>query len=377
MVRKQKKIIFVYNSARYLYNFRLSLMQSMKEKGWQVIAASPYDKYAQKITHKGLRFWELPFKRKGQNPIADLGLIFRLARFYSQEKPAIVHHFTVKPVIYGTLAARISRVPGIVNLVPGLGYVFSRGGHLQHIVEKMYRFAFSTRTHVIFQNPDDLNHFIRRKLVRPEQTHLICGSGIDTKFFSPDRFPQKKDPPQTTFTLAARMLWDKGIAEFAEAAKIVHAKNKETQFFLIGDPDYGNPNSISEIWLKNLQYMDFIKRIEHKDDIRPFLAKSSVAVLPSYREGAPRFLIEAASMGKPIITTDVPGCRDIVIHGRNGLLVPKKNVILLAQAMLALADDPVKRQRMGSASRERALNVFNELLVIRKIQKIYAKCADI
>lgn len=377
MVRKQKKIIFVYNSARYLYNFRLSLMQSMKKRGWQVIAVSPYDQYAEKITHAGLCFLELPFKRKGQNPLKDLRLIFRLAQFYAHEKPTIVHHFTIKPVIYGTLAARYSKVPGIVNLVPGLGYAFSRGGYLQHIVEKMYRLAFSTRTHVIFQNPDDLNHFIRRKLVRPEQTHLICGSGIDTEFFSPDRFPQEKDPPQVTFTLAGRMIWDKGIAEFVEAAKIVHAENKETQFFLIGDPDYGNPNSVSEIWLENLQYMDFIKRIGHKDDIRPFLAQSSVAVLPSYREGAPRFLIEAASMGKPIITTDVPGCRDIVIHGRNGLLVPKKNVTRLAQAMLALAADPVKRQQMGSAGRERALNVFNELLVIRKTQEIYAKCADI
>jgi glycosyltransferase involved in cell wall biosynthesis len=349
----------------------------MKKRGWQVIAVSPYDKHAEKIKHKGLRFWALPFKRQGQNPFEGLWLIFRLAKFYAREKPIIVHHFTIKPVIYGTLAARFSKVPGIVNLVPGLGYVFLKEGLLQYIVEKMYSFALSNRTHVIFQNPDDRNHFIQRKLVHPQQTHLICGSGINTEIFSPERFYQKKDSSQIIFTLAARMLWDKGVAEFVEAAKIVHTKNKQTQFFLIGDPDYGNPASVSPAWLENLQHMEFIKWIEHKDDIRPFLAKSSVVVLPSYREGAPRSLIEAASMAKPIITTDVPGCRDIVTNGQNGLLVPKKNVTLLAQAMLTLADDPVKRQQMGSASRKRALNVFNEHRVIHKTQEIYSQLADI
>ncbi|MBD3413926.1 MAG: glycosyltransferase [Candidatus Aminicenantes bacterium] len=376
MGKKQKKIIFIYNSARYLYNFRLSLMLSMKKRGWQVTAVSPYDKYARKIRNRGIRFKELAFRRNGKNPIEDLGLIFCLARFYQQEKPTIVHHFTIKPVIYGTLAARFSNVPGIVNLVPGLGYVFAQGGLLQHLVEKMYRCAFSKRVRVIFQNCDDMNFFIQKKLVRRKQAHLICGSGINTDIFSPDQFSDKKNSSVITFSLIARMLWDKGIAEFVEAAKIVHSKNKQTQFFLIGNPDSENPSSASAHWLKSLQNIDFIKWIEHKVDIRPFLASSSVIVLPSYREGAPRSLIEAASMAKPIITTDVPGCREIVVHGENGLLIPKKNAPLLAQAMLTLAHDPEKRKKMGVVSRKRALNDFDESLVIRKTQEIYAQVVD-
>ncbi|MBN1270832.1 MAG: glycosyltransferase family 4 protein [Candidatus Aminicenantes bacterium] len=371
--KKQKKIIFVYNDAGYLYRFRLSLMLSMKNKGWEVIAVSPYDDHAKRIENKGISFWKLPLERKGKNPFEDIRVFFRLTGLYIKEKPFIVHHFTVKPVIYGTLAARFAGIPGIVNLIPGLGYVFFRGGLLQRFVEIMYRISFAPRVRVIFQNADDLNYFTRRKLVNRQQTRLICGSGINMDMFDPEKFSQQKRPDTVIFTLVARMLWDKGIAEFADAAKMVHQKNAHTKFVLLGDPDAGNPASVPTSWLERLQKLDFIDWIKHRENIRPILAYSSVVVLPSYREGAPRALIEAAAMAKPIITTDVPGCREIVENGTNGLLVPKKNAASLAEAMLTLAGDAALRRRMEKSSRERALKYFDERLIIQQTQKIYAE----
>jgi len=343
-------------------------MQAMKKKGWKVIAVSPPDNYVKKLKAKGIHFWELPINRKGMNPLEDFLMFCRLLKFYRREKPLIVHHFTIKPVIYGSLAARISGIAGIVNLVPGLGYVFSRGGLIQYIVERMYRFVLFPKVQVIFQNPDDRTFFIKRKLAINRQTHLICGSGVDVEFFSPDKFFPIDPSPSIAFTLISRMLWDKGIAEFVEAAKAVKKKNALTRFILIGDSDKGNPAAIPVSWLKK---QDHIEWIEHTDDIRPWLARSAVVVLPSYREGAPRALIEAAAMAKAIITTNVPGCREIVKNGINGLVVPSKNVELLAQSMLRLANDPILRKQMGIAGREKALKNFDERLVIRKTQEIY------
>lgn len=372
MEKKQKKIAFIYNSASYLYNFRLGIMLSMKERGWEVMAVSPYNDHSGKIRDNGIRFWNLPLNRKSKNPLSDILIFFRLVRFYKQEKPMIVHHFTIKPVIYGTLAARITRVPVIVNLIPGLGYVFSRGGFLQYVVEKMYRFSLSPHVRVVFQNLDDMTFFIKRKLIRRRQAHLICGSGIDTKLYSPEKIPQKENPSCVRFTLISRMLWDKGVAEFVKAAKLVKKKNPKTSFLLIGGPDKGNPSSIPISWLEKVGNLKFIKWIKHTDDVKPFLARTSVVVLPSYGEGAPRSLIEATAMGKPIIATDVPGCREIVKNGINGFLVPKKNAESLAQAMLILADDAAKRRQMGQASRERALKYFDERHIIKQTLEVYS-----
>ena len=192
MSKKLKKIIYVYNSAAYLHNFRLNLMLTMKRNGWEVVAVSPYDSAAEKIKAHEIRFEELELDRKGMKPLKDLGVLLRLIRIYRREKPSIVHHFTIKPVIYGTLAARLAGIPGIVNLVPGLGYVFSKGGLLQRLVEKMYSFAFSPRVQVVFQNPDDRQYFIEKKMVLDRQTHLICGSGVNTELFAPSK-PKPSD----------------------------------------------------------------------------------------------------------------------------------------------------------------------------------------
>jgi glycosyltransferase involved in cell wall biosynthesis len=373
MSKKPGKAVFIYNTASYLYRFRLGLMLSLKSRGWQVIAAAPFDDCARKIEAEGIRFQTLPMNRKGKNPWADFVLFTRLAMFYRREKPDLVHHFTIKPVIYGTAAARLAGVSGIVNLIPGLGHVFLRGGILQFWVEILYRMAFSPSVQVIFQNRDDLDFFARRKIVRKQQTHLIFGSGIDTSVFSPKKNPVHFSSSSLTFVLAGRMLWEKGVAEFVEAAKIVKRKNPQTDFKLIGDPDAGNPTSVPVSWLEEQQALDYIDWMGHTDDVSPYLDGSAAVVLPSYREGAPRVLLEAAAMAKPIVATDVPGCREVVEDGVNGYLVPPRNVERLAQAMLMLARDQGLRRHMGLASREKALRCFDEGLIIRKTLDVYKK----
>lgn len=367
--------MFVYNSASYLYRFRLGLMLAMKERGWEVVAVSPFGAAAKKIEARGIRFHKLPLKRKGINPFADLRTFFYLAKLYKQERPNIVHHFTVKPVIYGTAAAHLTRVSGIVNLIPGLGYVFLKGGLLQTVVEKMYRLVLTSRVRVIFQNRDDLSYFLKRQLVIQGQTFVIYGSGVDTDLFSPQRFPLKPHSSSVTFVLVARMLWDKGIAEYVQAARLVKEEIPSAHFILLGSPDQGNPASIPVSWLEEQHRLGRVEWMRHIEDVRPILAGADVIVLPSYREGASRALMEAAAMAKPIVTTDVPGCREIVEGNQNGLLVPSKNVEFLAQALLELAVDPDRRIRMGEASRERALKYFDEHVIIRQILEVYS-CLD-
>jgi len=182
------KIMYISNASWYLFNFRSNIMQEMLKHGWEVVAVAPNDGYAERLKDMGVRFINLIMDRKGLNPLKDLRLLHHFIRLYHHEKPTIVHHFTIKPVIYGSLAARYVRIPGIVNSVPGLGYVFIKGGILQSIVEKMYKFALRPPTQVIFQNPDDQKIFLEKKLVTNEQTHLILGSGVNIELFSPDKF---------------------------------------------------------------------------------------------------------------------------------------------------------------------------------------------
>jgi len=375
----EKKIIYVYNSAAYLIRLRLNLLREMRDNGWRVLAAAPSDPAATAIKKEGFGFLDLPFPRRGTNPFSDLGLLRRLFRLYRRERPAIVHHFTIKPVIYGTLAARLAGVPGIVNGIPGLGYAFLRGGPLRIVVEALYRLALPRRGEVIFQNPEDRNYFLSRGMAAAARAHVIRGSGVDTSEFAPassatEVRPQDGAPPDpATFAFIGRLLWDKGVSEFAEAAAAVKRSRPETRFLLAGGPDPGNPASVPLSWLNRRCAEIPMEWLGHVEDVRPVLASASVVVLPSYREGAPRSLLEAAAMGKPVIASDVPGCRETVRHGENGLLVPPKNAAALAGAMLTLADEPALRRRMGRAGRDMALRLFDERLVVSQTLEVYGR----
>jgi len=367
-----RTILYISNTAWYLFNFRLSLMQAMAARGWTVNAAAPLDPYAGKLTAQGIRFWETPLKRSSLNPLHDLVYLLRLWRLCRQVKPDIIHLFTVKPVIYGSLAARFAGVPGIVNSVPGLGYIFLRGGIIQQLVRLLYKIVLRPPAKIIFQNQEDMDLFLNLKLVTTPQTSLIRGSGVNSDYFNPEKIAITEDPNYTTFILLARMLWDKGIAEFVGAAQKVQAANPATRFILLGGSDAGNPAAVPEAWLREQHRQGYIQWIDHVDDVRPYLAASSVVVLPSfYKEGLPRSLLEAGALGKPIITTDIPGCRDLVADGVNGLLVPVKDVDSLTKAMLALSKNKTWREQMGQAGRKRVRECFDDRLIIQQTIEVY------
>jgi glycosyltransferase involved in cell wall biosynthesis len=365
------KILYVANTSWYLYNFRLSLMQTMQSLGWQVLAAAPLDRFSRKLEEQGIKFFDLTMDRKGTNPLVDLRLLYRLWRLHRLEAPDLVHHFTIKPTVYGSLAAKLALVKGVVNSITGLGYIFIHGGAMQQIAKVLYKCALRPPAETIFENSQDRDFFLDNSLIQANRTHLIYGTGVDMHFF--DGAGNADDAGTITFLCMGRMLWDKGIAEFVRAAEEVKRGNPATRFVLLGGSDPGNPAAVPPTWLEARQAQGQVEWIDHVEDVRPYLAQAHVVVLPSYREGFPKSLLEAASMGKPLIATNVPGCRDIVIDGINGLLVPARDHQELARAMLTLAGNPALRLAMGQAGRARVKELFDESIVIRKTLGVYAR----
>lgn len=372
------KVFLVSRCAWTLYNFRQGQMRAMCAQGFTVKGGgSGGDGFEEKVEALGVPFVSMPVDRRALNPIADLKLLFSLYCWYKSEKPQIVHHFTIKPVIYGSLAARLARVPRIVNTVTGLGYVFSEGsaGWLRKLVEWQYKAALGAAHFTFFQNEDDRQLFLDHKLTRPEKTGLLPGSGVDTTRFTPKSFsPEAKrdcDKP-VRFVMVARMLKDKGVYEFVEAAKRVKAAGICAEFVLVGGRDERNPRCVPLEDLEKWSAEGIILWLGEVADVRVPVSDADVVVLPSfYREGTPRSLLEAAAMGKPIITTDNVGCREAVDHGVTGFLVSPRDAEALAEAMKCLEQSPDLRDRMGRAGREKSVREFDERIVIEKILKIY------
>ena len=368
------KIIYVSNTDWYLYNFRLSLIKEMMHRGWDVVALAPASSYIEKLEKEGVRFHSLKMDRKGKNPFKDLLLVWKLFRIYKNEHPDIVHHFTIKPVIYGSFAARLLPDISVVNAVTGLGYVFKRKGIMQKIVEILYRMALTGKNYAIFQNPENLTYFVKNRLIRKERAWLIRGSGVDIQRFAPVATEEAVPSYRLIFLMASRMLWDKGVKEFVGAAKVVKERFPEAVFWLVGGVDDGNPSSVPEKWLREQAEGKIIKWWNHQDNILPFIQKADVVVLPtSYPEGVPKILLEGAAMAKPIIATDIPGCREIVTDGENGLLIPVKDVKKLAEAMNFMIENPGKRLEMGKTGREKAIQEFSDEIVIKKTIEVYDK----
>ena len=366
------KILYVANTSWYLYNFRLSLMQTMQSLGWQVVAAAPLDRFSRKLENQGLKFVDLAMDRKGTSPLSDLRLLHRLRGLYRLEAPDLVHHFTIKPTVYGSLAAKLAPAKGVVNSITGLGYSFIHGGAIQQIAKVLYRCALRPPAETIFENSQDRDFFLKNSLLQSNRAHLIYGTGVDMHFFEGAAIADG-NPEIVTFLCLGRMLWDKGIGEFVQAAEEVKKRHPAARFVLLGGSDPGNPAAVPPTWLEARQAQGQVEWVDHVDDVRPYLSRAQVVVLPSYREGFPKSLLEAAAMGKPLIATDVPGCCDIVAHGVNGLLVPARDPHQLAQAMLALAGNPTLRVAMGQAGRARVKELFDETIVIRKTLGVYAR----
>ena len=326
------------------------------------------------LKNLGIVFVPLPVSRRPVDPLSDWLLLWTLFRLYRRERPDVVHHFTIRPVIYGSVAAWIAGVPKIVNSITGLGTVFgdSQKGWLRAIVERQYRLALRLSHMTFFQNEDDYRHFLGRGLVKPEKARVVPGSGVNCERFQPQSPIEPSTNGSVTFLLSARLLWEKGIDDFVQAARLVKQAYPATQFQLLGKRDERNPNVIPQEVLDRWEDEKIINWLGEVSDVRPIVAKADIIVLPSYyREGVPRALLEASAMGKPIITTDTVGCRDVVEQGKNGILVPIKDPQALASAMIRLIENPAMRWSMGKAGREKVVKNFNEQVVIDRILESY------
>jgi glycosyltransferase involved in cell wall biosynthesis len=346
------KIVVVAGVARSLTNFRGPLLKSIVDMGHEVVACAPDrpEDVIGGLAELGVAYQQVPIQRTGVNPLYDMGTVMSLRRLFLQLEPDYALFYTIKPVIYGSFAARMARVPHVFSMITGLGYAFSEGSLKQRllgsVVQTLYRHALKGNTAVFFQNPDDRQLFLETQLLRdPGKPVLINGSGVDLAHYR--KVPQVTD--QIVFLLIARLLRDKGIYEYVEAARIVTRKHPDVVFRLVGPFD-SNPSAIGRSMVEEWQREGVIEYLGETRDVRPYIAESSVYVLPSYREGTPRTVLEAMAMGRPIVTTDAPGCRETVVDGANGYLVPVKNVNRLAEAMERFIENPELIPAMGEES---------------------------
>jgi glycosyltransferase involved in cell wall biosynthesis len=354
-----KKILFVANTDWYLYNYRLPLARYLRAQGFEVVLVSPEGRFVTLLQQAGFRWVAWNVGRQTIAPWKELAVFLRLMRLYRCERPVLVQHYTIKPVLYGSLAAGFQGVRGIVNSITGLGYVFLGQAFgvrvLRWVIIKLYRFAFCHfNCALVFENDVDRQSFIQQKIIAAERTWLVEGVGVDTDSFTPT-----SEPAGTPLVvLPARMLWEKGVGTLVEAARLL--KNMlPVRVALVGVPDPGNPSTVDEANLRQWEKEGLIEWWGWRDDMQAVYACSHIVTLPtSYGEGVPTVLLEAAACGRPIVATDIPGCRAVVQPGKNGLLVPPNDPHALAEALRQLVSDPDLRCRMGAAGRQLVLERF-------------------
>ena len=365
----QVRVAIVINTSWNIWNFRRGLVKALQAAGHEVLAIAPPDDYSGRLESElGCRYVPILMENKGTNPIKDAQLTRRFLTIYRRERPDVVLHFTIKPNIYGTLAAKLAGVPSINN-VSGLGTVFLIENLVSKVARGLYRFAFRFPHKVFFQNNDDRELFIRYGLIRPERTGLVPGSGVDLARFRPQPASQKPLEKPFTFLMVARVLYEKGIVEYFEAARQVRTTlgTGKVRLQLLGGLDeaggVGVPRATFEQWLAEGQ----IEYLGTSDNVAEHLHRADCVVLPSYREGTPKTLLEAAACGKPLVTTDVPGCRETVQHGHNGYLCQVRDAADLTDKLLMMAQlPPARLAAMGAASRQLAESTFDENLVLRQ-----------
>lgn len=366
-------LLIVVNYDWFFLSHRLPIAKAAQRIGLRVSVATTDTGCADQICREGFEFVPLSMTVSGQNPLRELRVVAAFVQMYRERQPDLVHHVTVKPVLYGSLAARMVGRTGVVNAVSGLGYLFlgsMRARLLQPLVKTLYRLALrQRRSWTIFQNPDDRDLFVGAGLLRAEQAILIRGSGVNCDIFVPR--PEPAGIP--VVMLPARILWDKGVGEFVEAARIIRQQDTLARFVLVGDPDPGNPASVPAPTLEAWVREGIIESWGHRRDMPDVLSSAAVVVLPSYREGLPKALLEAAACGKPVVATDVPGCREIVRHNVNGMLVPVRNTTALAEAIRLLLQAPQLRQRFGRAGRLIVEREFAEHLVVDQTLSVYRR----
>jgi glycosyltransferase involved in cell wall biosynthesis len=375
------KAVLFANTDWYLYNFRRALALALQRQGYEVLLISPAGPYGDKLRALGLRWESVPMARRSLNPLREAALLWHLVRLLRREQPALVHGFTIKCAVYGSLAARLAGVPARVNAVAGMGYVFTspqlKARLLRPVVRGLLRLALGgSGARLILQNADDVALFRQAGLVDPEHIRLIRGSGVNCAQFAAGMRARPPGDGRMRVLLASRLLWDKGLAEFVAALRQLRLQGRTVHALLAGTPDPGNPATVPEATIREWVAEGLVSWLGHVDDMAGLLGSVDVVVLPSHREGLPRTLVEAAACGLPLITTDVPGCREVVSDGVDGLLVPRGDSKALAQAIRRLQDDPELARRLGVAARLKARSQFDEHIVIQRTLEVYAELCE-
>lgn len=353
---------------------RIMIAREALAAGCEVHVASSPGAHGDEIRALGFAYHPVRLSRRSLNPLRDAAALADLVRLYRSVRPDLVHHVALKPIVYGTAAARIAGVPAVVNAVTGLGYVFIGEGARRRALRLVSEGLFAAslrgrRVWTIFQNPDDHGFFLAHHLVDPARCSIVRGSGVDVKRFAPSEEPA--GPPAVL--LATRALWDKGIGELVEAARLLRDRGVACRIRLAGRIDPGNPACIPEERLRAWTADGLVEWIGHREDMPEQHAASAISCLPSYREGLPLALLEGAACGRPVVTTDVPGCREAVVDGETGLLVPARDAAALADALGRLAGDRELRRRMGAAGRAFVEERFSIETMARETFRVYEK----
>lgn len=371
----KKKLLLIVNVDWFFLSHRLPIALAAKEAGYDVTVVTSDSGRIQEIGNYGLKYMELPLNRSSLNPLKELKVVLFLCKLYFKEKPLLVHHVGLKLFLYGSIAARIFKIP-TVNAMSGLGYLFSNPQKLdffKKIIFNLLNYFFKSLNAIyVFQNNDDKNLILGYlPSISKQDCIIIKGSGVDIKEFA---YTPEHESEKIIILLLSRMLWDKGVKEYVSAANhIKHQLNGTAKFLLVGPIDTGNPMGITQEQLNRFEQKDYIEWVGYKKNVKEVISQSNLVVLPSYREGLPKSLIEACAIGRAIITTDAPGCRDVVEEGINGFLVPVKDSELLAKKILQLVNDKKLRNEMGINARIIAEKEFSLDYVVTKHLALYKK----
>ena len=369
-----RRLILVVTDDWYLWSHRIGLAVAARDAGYEVTVATRVSEYGERIRAFGLGLVDVDFARGQLSPWANLHTVFELSDIYRRREPHLVHHVAIKPIVLGSIAAARERVPAVVNALVGMGTALTSSHVKARLARPVLRPALAwamrrPRSHAVVQNAENAK-FVESLGVRPERISLVRGAGVDVRTFRPQ--PEPDGPIRVT--MVSRLLRDKGVREFVEAASLVRKVRGDIVFTLVGAPDEGNPTSVRTEEVRSWAADGLVEWWGHREDVADVLAGSHVAVLPTYYgEGVPKTLLEAAACGRPIVATDVPGCREVVRHGSNGLLVPPRNAPALSNAIMALAGDPARRAAMGAAGRRRAETEFAAERINEETLRVYER----
>lgn len=373
------KVLLVSNWDWVLYNFRLSFARDLARRGYEVALVCPPGPYVERFREEGLRWVEWRLSRRSMNPLTEVGAVRRLARIYRDELPDLVHHDTIKPNLYGSIAVRINRrrlgrrgSPRVLNTFMGLGFLFAGSAAAalpRAITLPLMRRAFRDGVLTVFSNASDRRRFVDLGLVREADSRVMVSEHVDTERFRPGDPSLRSEPPAALF--AGRMLWDKGIAELLEASEILRERRIAVRVLLAGEPDPGNPACVPVEALRAAEAAGQATWLGQQSDMPALLRTADIAVLPSYHEGLPRFLIEGAATGLPLVATDLEACRRIIDPDVNGLLIPARDAPALADAIERLVRDVDTRHRMGAAGREIAVDRFDTRKTLEEWIRLY------